>query len=144
MHDKSLSERLERLMNKYHEVGLFQGTVLVAHNNEIVFEKGYGEANREWHIENTVDTKFRLGSATKPFTAVLIMKLVEEGILDLSGKISDYLPYYRTDIGSQVSIHNLLTHSSGISMQEMTMDEYWTCFQKRWSTRQLASTRHKF
>jgi CubicO group peptidase (beta-lactamase class C family) len=127
-------------MDNYHDVGLFQGSVLVSHNNEIVFEKGYGEANKEWHIQNTVDTKFRLGSATKPFTAVLIMKLVEGGILDLKGKVSDYLPYYRTDTGTQVSIHHLLTHSSGISMPEMTMEDYWDFFQKKWSTRQLVDS----
>ncbi|MFX0009056.1 MAG: serine hydrolase domain-containing protein, partial [Candidatus Hermodarchaeota archaeon] len=99
LQDSDISEQLERLMDSYHKVGQFQGAVLVSHNNMIIFEKGYGEANREWHIQNTVDTKFRLGSATKPFTAVLIMKLVEEGILNLSGKVSDYLPYYRTDTG---------------------------------------------
>lgn len=137
---ENVSKKVEHLMDKYHEVGLFQGAVLVAHNNEIVFERGYGEANREWHNANTIDTKFRLGSATKPFTAAMIMKLVEEGVLDLSGKVSDYLPYYRNDTGNRISIHHLLTHSSGVAMREMTLDTYWDFFQKKWSTRQLVDS----
>jgi CubicO group peptidase (beta-lactamase class C family) len=55
-----------------------------------------------------------LGSITKQFTAALILQLVEEGKLKLDGKISDYLPRYRKDIGQGVIIHHLLTHTSGI------------------------------
>lgn len=135
--DSNLSEQIGHLMDRYHEVGLFKGAVLVSHKNEIVYARGYGKANREWHIQNTVDTKFRLGSATKPFTAVLTMKLAEEGMLDLSGKVSDYLPDYRTDTGTQISIRNLLTHSSGIRMPKQSNEEYWDFFRKEWSTDEL-------
>ena len=132
-HDKQIAN----LMDKYYEVGLFKGSVLVAHNNEVVFEKGYGEANREWQINNTIDTKFRLGSATKPFTAVLTMKLVEEGKINLDGTISDYLSDFRQDIGQKVTIYHLLTHSSGIGLPKMSADEYWDFFQKEWTTKEL-------
>ena len=71
-------------------------------------------ANMEWSIPNTPDTKFRLGSITKQFTAMLTLQLVEQGKIKLDGKISDYLPDYRKDIGEKVTIHQLLTHTSGI------------------------------
>jgi CubicO group peptidase (beta-lactamase class C family) len=68
----------------------------------------------EWNIPNTPDTKFRLGSITKQFTAMLTLELVEQRKLKLDGKISDYLPDYRKDIGEKVTVHHLLTHTSGI------------------------------
>jgi len=105
---------IEELMNKYYDYGQFNGSVLVAENGNVIFKKGYGYANMEWNVPNTTDTKFRLASITKQFTSMLIMQLVEEGKINLDGKLSDFLPYYRKDIGDHVTIHNLLTHTSGI------------------------------
>ena len=134
---ETASAPVGKLMQQYHDIGQFTGAVLVSHKGRVVLEKAYGEANREWHVKNTVDTKFRLGSATKQFTAALILDLAEEGILSLYGSVSDYLPEYREDIGKLVTIRHLLTHSSGITMPKMTSEEYWDFFQKRWTTRQL-------
>lgn len=99
------------LANKYR---LFNGSVLVAENGKVIYKKGLGLANMEWRIPNTNETKFRLGSITKQFTATLILQLVEQGKIELDRKISDYLPEYRKDIGDKVSIHQLLNHTSGI------------------------------
>jgi CubicO group peptidase (beta-lactamase class C family) len=68
----------------------------------------------EWNVANETDTKFRIGSITKQFTSMLILQLVETGKLKLDGKLSDYLPEYRKDVGDRVTIHHLLTHTSGI------------------------------
>ncbi|MFC2092898.1 serine hydrolase [Bacteroidota bacterium] len=106
---------IEELMNKYYDYGQFNGSVLVAENGNVIFKKGFGYANLEWDIPNAADTKFRLASITKQFTSMLIMQLVEEGKINLEGKISDYLPYYRKDVGDKVTIHNLLTHTSGVT-----------------------------
>ncbi|RPI71150.1 MAG: class A beta-lactamase-related serine hydrolase, partial [Ignavibacteriales bacterium] len=108
------SEKINDLLNKYYEYGLFSGTALVAEDGEIIFSKGYGFANIEWEVPNTPDTKFRIGSISKQFTAVIIMQLVEKGKVKLDGKITDYLPEYRKDTGDRVTIHHLLTHTSGI------------------------------
>jgi CubicO group peptidase (beta-lactamase class C family) len=86
----------------------------VAENGKVLFKKGYGLANMEWNIPNEPDTKFRLGSITKQFTSMLIMQLVEVGKIKLDKNISDYLTNYRKDIGAKVTIHHLLTHTSGI------------------------------
>ncbi len=93
---------------------LFNGSALVAEGGEVIFKKGYGQANMEWGIPNQPDTKFRIASVTKQFAAMLIVQLAAEKKLDLNGKISDYLPDYREDTGGRVTIHHLLTHSSGI------------------------------
>ncbi|MFH1194788.1 MAG: serine hydrolase [bacterium] len=108
------AKRIDELMSKYYDFHAFNGTVLVADNGEVIYKKGFGFANAEWDIPNSPDTKFRLGSITKQFTSMLIMQLVEKGKLKLDDKLSDYLPYYRKDIGEKVTIHQLLTHTSGI------------------------------
>ncbi len=83
-------------------------------SGRVIYKKGFGMANREWNIPNKPETKFRLGSITKQFTAMLILQLVQEGKVDLEGKLSDYLPSYRKDTGEKVTVHHLLTHTSGI------------------------------
>ena len=105
--------KIDALLKQYSDFGLFQGSVLVSDQGK-VYEKGFGLANKEWDIPNAPDTKFRLGSITKQFTATLILQLVEQGKIKLDGHITDYLPDYRKDTGDKVTIHQLLTHTSGI------------------------------
>ena len=81
------AERIDALLAKYQEFGLFTGAALVADQGRVVLKKGYGLANMEWGIANTPDTKFRLGSLTKQFTATLILQLVEQGQIDLAAPI---------------------------------------------------------
>lgn len=105
---------IDLLLKTYYEYGQFHGSALVADAGEVIYENGFGMANYEWEIPITPDTRFRLGSITKQFTATLILQLREEGRIDLDGKLSDYLPYYRKDTGDKVTIHQLLNHTSGI------------------------------
>lgn len=107
-------QKIEALLSQYHEYGQFNGSALVAENGKVIFKKGFGMANMEWEIPNTPETKFRIGSITKQFTAMLIMQLVEKGKLKLDGKITDYLPDYPKSTGDKVTLHHLLTDTSGI------------------------------
>ncbi|MGE5500266.1 MAG: serine hydrolase, partial [Syntrophothermus sp.] len=108
------AKAIDNLISKYNENGYFNGSILAADKGNVVIKKGYGKANFEWNIPNASDTKFRLGSITKQFTSMLIMQLVEKGKLKLDDKLSDLLPYYRKDTGEKVTLHMLLTHTSGI------------------------------
>jgi CubicO group peptidase (beta-lactamase class C family) len=108
------AKQIDELMRRYVDNGKFNGSVLVVENGKVIFKKGYGLANMEWNIPNTPDTRFRLGSLTKQFTAMLIMQLVEQGKLKLEGKITDYLTDYPKTAGDKITIHHLLTHTSGI------------------------------
>jgi CubicO group peptidase (beta-lactamase class C family) len=105
---------LDALVARYHELGLFNGSALVAEQGKPILRKGYGEANMEWHIANTPDTRFRLGSITKQFTATLVMQMVEKGQIELNAPIGRYLPDYPKKVGDRVTIHQLLNHTSGI------------------------------
>nr|WP_262905556.1 serine hydrolase domain-containing protein [Hymenobacter siberiensis] len=102
------------MATQYAKAGQLNGTVLVAEHGKVVFAKGYGLANREWNQPNAADTKFRLGSLTKQFTSMLVMQLVEKGQLRLDAPISTYLPDYPKAAGDKITLHHLLTHTSGI------------------------------
>lgn len=102
------------LLTGYHEAGLLNGTVLVAEGDDVVYENGFGEADRSWDIPNGPDTRFRIGSVTKQFTAALTLQLVEEGLVDLEAPITRYLPDYPAAQGDRVTVHHLLSHTSGI------------------------------
>jgi len=108
------ARQVDELINAYHQLDQFHGSALVAEGGVVILKRGYGLANREFGIPNTPDTKFRLGSITKQFTAVLVLQLIEQGKLKLEGKISDYLPEYPKKTGERVTIHQLLNHTSGI------------------------------
>lgn len=105
---------LNTFVARYHELGLFNGSVLIAEKGVPVLRKGYGEANMEWQIPNTPDTRFRLGSITKQFTATLVMQMVEKGQIDLNAPISRYLSDYPKPNGDRITIRELLNHTSGI------------------------------
>ncbi len=97
---------LQRLLDSYHRAGEFDGAALVAVGGEIVYRGAFGAV--------TPDTRFRIGSITKQFTAALILQLAEAGKLRLDGVISDYLPNYPAAQGRRVTLHQLLNHTSGI------------------------------
>ncbi|MBA6383056.1 serine hydrolase [Colwellia sp. BRX10-6] len=106
--------QIENLVQKYNDYGKFTGSVLVSQSGKIIFKKSYGLANMEWNIPNSPDTKFRIASLTKQFTSMLIMQLVQDNKIKLDAKITAYIPDYRKDTGDKVTVHHLLTHTSGI------------------------------
>lgn len=127
----SRADEIKSLISKYHDYRLFNGSALVAENGEVIFKGGFGEADMSWDIPNTPDTKFRIGSVTKQFTAALILQLYEEGRIDLQAPVTEYLPEYPEKQGDRVTIHHLLTHTSGIpsytgmpGFMEFTRDPY--------------------
>jgi CubicO group peptidase (beta-lactamase class C family) len=108
------AERIDALLSKYNEYELFNGVVLVAAGGQAIYKKGFGYADMAWDVPNEPSTKFRVGSVTKQFTAALILQLVEDGKIDLQAPITEYLPEYPAEQGDRVTIHHLLTHTSGI------------------------------
>ena len=108
------ADQIDQMIEVYYQDGRFNGTVLVAEGGEVIYKKGWGMANKEWNIPNGPDTKFRIASMSKQFTAMLIMQLVQEGRMTLDDKLTDHLPEFRRDTGGQVTIHQLLTHTSGL------------------------------
>lgn len=86
--------------------------VLVSKDGNTIYKKGFGKANIAGNLSITPAFHFRIGSITKQFTAAAILKLQEEGKISVNDKLSRFLPDYPR--GSEVTIHHLLTHTSGI------------------------------
>ena len=107
------------------ENDMFNGNVLVIDEGETVYNRSFGYANHEWEIKNTPDTKFQIGSISKQFTAMLILQLVAMEKIHLQDPVSTYLPEFRDHFGEKVTIHHLLTHSSGIT-DYTTLPGYWS------------------
>jgi CubicO group peptidase (beta-lactamase class C family) len=92
----------------------FSGTVLVARNGKVLFEKAAGLANRESKSAVRLDTRFRLGSMNKMFTAIATLQLIEAGKLAFDDTIAKHIPEYpNKDLASKVTVRHLLTHTGG-------------------------------
>lgn len=111
--DRAFADQADALVAAYHEAGLFDGAILVAQGERILYDGAVGQADRAWGIANTPDTRFRIASVTKQFTAALVLQLVEEGLVDLHAPISTYLPE-SPEYGDRVTVHHLLAHTSGV------------------------------
>ena len=108
------AERIDSLVTAYHDARLFNGAVLVGQGDSIMYETAVGDANMEWDVPNTPDTRFHVGSVTKQFTAALILQLVAEDKVALDSTISTYLSDYPGPGADRITLHHLLSHRSGI------------------------------
>lgn len=114
--DPSLSKarRIDKLVVRYEKLGYLNGAILVADRGQVIYEKGVGYANFSSHTPNTPRTRFDIASITKQFAAALALQQAAEGRVSLHAHVSDYLPWYRKDTGSRMTIEQLLHHTSGL------------------------------
>jgi CubicO group peptidase (beta-lactamase class C family) len=108
--------------------GRFSGVVLLSHRGRTVLSRSYGMANRQNRIPNGEGTAFSLSSAGKPFNAVAILQLAQQGRLQLSDTVGKYLTGFAKDIADQVTIHHML---SGLSGMEIPAVDVRRVFQSR-------------
>jgi CubicO group peptidase (beta-lactamase class C family) len=109
----AIDEFVDRMMKPLEGSDSVPGAaVLIARDGKILFDKGYGNANIEKGIPVKTDIKFRIGSITKQFTAAAILHLQEQGKISVSDTLSEYIPGFPR--GNEVTIYQLLTHTSGI------------------------------
>jgi len=102
----------ERIVERHD----FHGSIMISRDEEVLFQKAYGLANREQKIRNTIDTKYTYASMGKMFTGVAIMQLVEKGQIVLDDKLINIWPDYpNKKVAEQITIHQLLTHTAGIN-----------------------------
>ena len=104
---------MDQVIRASADADQFSGAVLVAREGEVLLDQGYGFANREWRVPNDGDTKFRLGSLTKQFTAVAVMLLSERGLVDLDAPVNTWLPDAPA-AWDRVTLRHLLTHTAGV------------------------------
>ncbi|HEX8247150.1 MAG TPA: serine hydrolase [Pyrinomonadaceae bacterium] len=112
--NQEVAAKVDEYMNALVNVKGFGGAVLVARDGKPIVGHGYGLANVELNVANTAQTKFRLGSLTKQFTAGAILLLQERGKLNVRDGICKYLQDCPA-AWQTITIHQLLTHTSGIA-----------------------------
>ena len=110
---ENLNKQIDEYMKAATELGRFSGSILVAQEGKVIISKGYGFANLEHDVPNTPETKFRIGSITKQFTAMAILILQEQGALSVQDPICKYVSNC-PDAWRDITIHHLLTMTSGI------------------------------
>jgi len=123
---KNLDKKIQDFINYFYTNDVFTGTVLVSQGQmgeKIIYEGSFGMANKEWEVPNDIDAKMMIGSNSKQFCSLIILQEVAKGRISLQGTISDYLPAYRKDTGSKVTIHDLLSMQSGVP-NYTTMPKY--------------------
>jgi CubicO group peptidase (beta-lactamase class C family) len=114
MEEGALCEALDERAKDLAKRDEFAGSVLIARSDKVIFEKAYGWADRETKTSNTIETRFRIGSMNKMFTAVTAMQLVEKGKLQLDAPLGEYLKDYpNSSLAGKVRIRHLLSHTGG-------------------------------
>lgn len=110
-----MKEKIQKICDDFCLNNNFSGTCLVKLGNDIIFSNAYGLAHRGFNIPNNINTKFDTASITKVFTATGILMLIQKGLLHFQDKITNIIDLKGTAIPDDVSIYNLLTHTSGIA-----------------------------
>jgi CubicO group peptidase (beta-lactamase class C family) len=110
---QQLATEVDNYMSAAVRAGNFSGSVLIARDGKVLVSRGYGKANLELGVANTPQTKFRIGSLTKQFTAMAIMILQERSKLNVRDFVCKYVPEC-PQAWANVTIHHLLIHTSGI------------------------------
>ena len=93
----------------------FSGVLLLKRGDKVVYQRAVGQAERVFGAANRIDTRFNVASIGKMFTATAILRLVEQGRIDLDAPILRYLPDYpNRTIAERITTRQLLSHSSGV------------------------------
>lgn len=102
--------QLDTLLNRYHKLGRFSGTVLIVQDQQAVYKASYGLADYENNIPFTDSTAFKVGKLSELLTAYMVRDLAKEGRIKLQDNIALYLP----EIDKQLTIADLLKHDTGL------------------------------
>ena len=110
---KNIHDKISEYLESYTKLWSFSGSIIAINDGEILFKKAYGYANIEHKVKNTTETKYRIWSITKQFTAAAILILEERGLLRVEDSLKKYFPDC-IELNPNITIHHLLTHTSGI------------------------------
>ena len=106
-------EAIHTLMHYSHENGIFNGSIVVAENGEVLYQDALGVSDEVTGDELTVDSQFYLASVSKQFTTMAVMILMEKDMLTYNDRLLDYFPEFPA-YADAVPVRHLMTHTSGI------------------------------
>ena len=130
VHAQTSSQSLAATVKEYAEAHYFSGTVFVARNGAVLDRESFGLASKPFNVQNSPDTRYRVASITKAFTAVLTLELAQEGKLKLTDTVTTYLPDFSGEGGSAITLHDLLHHTSGLPNPDRATRTYEEALQK--------------
>jgi CubicO group peptidase (beta-lactamase class C family) len=110
----SVAEQLDALFRGEHEARRFNGVVLVKRGTQVIYQKAWGQRGPDGKQPLTLDSAFYLASLAKPFTAMAVMILEQDGKLSYSDKLTKFFPDFPA-YGHSVTVHQLLSHTSGVA-----------------------------
>ena len=119
--DNTPTGKIDSLLTIYHLTNLFNGVALITYDNKTLLHKAYGYSDLKEKIKLNPSSVFDIGSITKQYTAAIILKLEQNGKLKLKDRIKQYLPNYKH---SAITIHQLLSHTSGIPTFDIEENNY--------------------
>ncbi|MFD2046294.1 serine hydrolase domain-containing protein [Ornithinibacillus salinisoli] len=122
----------DRIRDIQHNIN-FSGTTFIEGQNSVLESLSYGYANRAEKLKNNEHTRFGIASGCKIFTSVAVCQLIGEGKISLDTKILEYLDFNLPHFDNGVTIHHLLTHTSGIPdyFDEVVMDDFEELWMKQ-------------
>lgn len=113
--EKKEIDQIDELFSNEFKPNEPGAAVLVMSNGKVIFEKGYGVADVDTKEKVNSETLFNVGSITKTFVSNTILLLADEGKLSVNDSLAKYFPGFKNPkIASQVKLHHLLTHTSGL------------------------------
>jgi CubicO group peptidase (beta-lactamase class C family) len=134
--ENRIAHELAAYLRPFAESGNFTGAVLVARKGRVLFRSAYGMANYELRVSNSPETRFHIASVSKPFTALAILQLEEQGRLSVSDPVTRFVPDF--PYGEKIKLEHLLTHTSGIPNVN-DLPDYDTFARSPHSTEQLVA-----
>ena len=102
------------MVDEFVERTGFNGVVLVALGDSTLHARAYGYEDVEGGVRTRLDTRYDVGSVAKWVASLVALRLVDDGVLSLAEPITAYLPDYREDVGGQLTLHHLLSNTSGV------------------------------
>lgn len=116
---QTLVRSVDNLLTSYNLKGQFDGSILIAKGTQVVYSRQYGWANRQFKVPVTADTRFQIGSITKLYTAIMILKLQEEGKLNIDSTLFRYVPELFPMNNKLITLKQLLLHFSGLPKEKV-------------------------
>lgn len=107
--------QLTQKLNQRVRENQFSGAILIRRGRADLFRRAYGFASRTWNIKNTPETRFRIASVGKLFTATAIIQLIEAGKISLDTHVVEYLDLKGTKLPPEATVYHMLTMTSGIA-----------------------------
>ncbi len=106
--------KLDAVIRSYGENKNFAGVVWIQERENVIVKQAFGLANREQKMPHAIDERFRIASITKLFTAALVMKAVDDNLISLDKKVSEYGTELARESATKITIRQLLQHTSGL------------------------------